>query len=54
MIVEYTIFGLCKIIFKNHWLKAVLVIKNDLIDQLKQTWNSTIENSPKYNNYFIQ
>ena len=31
------------------WLK--LVIKNNLIDQLKQIWNSSIETSSKGGNY---
>ena len=33
----------------DKWLK--LVVKNNLVDQFKQTWTSKIENSSKGNNY---
>jgi hypothetical protein len=33
----------------DKWLK--LVVKNNLVDQFKQTWTSMIENSSKGDNY---
>jgi hypothetical protein len=33
----------------DKWLK--LVVKNNLVDQFKQTWTSKIENSSKGDNY---
>ena len=33
----------------DKWLK--LVVKNNLVDQFKQTWTSMTENSPKGDNY---
>jgi hypothetical protein len=36
-------------VFTDKWLK--LVVKNNLVDQFKQTWTSMIENSSKGDNY---
>ena len=50
MIVVYHIFGTCRIVFfSDKWLK--LIVKNNLVDQFKQTWTSMIENSSKGDNY---
>jgi hypothetical protein len=43
------VHGLSMTRISDKWLK--LVVKNNLVDQFKQTWTSMTENSPKGDNY---
>jgi len=42
-------YGYTRIVYQKKWMSNV--VKMNLIDQFKQTWSTSVDNSPKALNY---
>jgi hypothetical protein len=45
----YHIYGYTRLVYQKKWLSNV--VRMNLIDQFKQTWSTSVDNSPKALNY---